>query len=46
MDTEDVCSSYRVALQALQGLEADLPRHIYLENEVLFPLTRRLAEAA
>jgi regulator of cell morphogenesis and NO signaling len=42
----DVCSSYRVALQALEGLEADLLRHIRLENDVLFPQARELAATA
>lgn len=42
----DICSSYRVALQALEGLEADLLQHIHLENEVLFPKAREMAKAA
>lgn len=40
----DTCTSYRIALQALESLEADLQRHIYLENEVLFPQALALAQ--
>lgn len=42
----DICSSYRVALQALQILEADILQHIHVENDVLFPIARELAKAA
>lgn len=42
----DICPSYRVALQALEGLEADLLRHIQLEDGVLFPQARDLAKTA
>ena len=31
------CASYRALYQALEELEADLHRHIHLENSVLFP---------
>jgi regulator of cell morphogenesis and NO signaling len=41
----DGCASYRVAMQALEGLEADLLRHIELENGELFPKARDLAAA-
>jgi len=40
----DACTSYRIAVQALENLEADLQRHIYLENEVLFPQALALAQ--
>ncbi|MBM4202411.1 MAG: iron-sulfur cluster repair di-iron protein [Gammaproteobacteria bacterium] len=40
----DACASYRTVLQALEGLEADLMRHIHLENNVLFPRARQLAD--
>ncbi len=33
----DLCTSYRIALQAMENLEADLLRHIHLDNEALFP---------
>ena len=41
----DLCTSYRIALQAMENLEADLLRHIQLENEVLFPRAREMASA-
>lgn len=40
----DTCTSYRIALQALEKLESDLLRHIQLENEVLFPQALALAQ--
>jgi len=40
----DACASHRIALQALENLEADLLRHIHLENEVLFPQALALAQ--
>lgn len=33
----DGCQTYRVAMQMLAAFEADLHRHIHLENNVLFP---------
>jgi regulator of cell morphogenesis and NO signaling len=33
----DACASYRALYQALADLEADLHRHIHLENNILFP---------
>ncbi len=33
----DACVSYRTLYEALEGFEADLHRHIHLENNVLFP---------
>ncbi len=33
----DACISYRTLYEALQGFEADLHRHIHLENNLLFP---------
>lgn len=35
----DGCQTYRVAFQMLSEFEADLHRHIHLENNVLFPTT-------
>jgi regulator of cell morphogenesis and NO signaling len=46
LPAEDVCSSYRVVLRALQAFEANLLQHIYLENERLFPMARDMAKAA
>ncbi len=40
----DLCTSYRIALQAMENLEADLLRHIRLENEVLFPQALALVQ--
>jgi len=42
----DACTSYRIAMLALERLEADLLRHIQLENEVLFPQALAMAQAA
>ena len=36
------CGSYRALYQRLAELQADLQRHIYLENELLFPRARAL----
>jgi len=33
----DACPSYRALYQGLQAFEADLHRHIHLENNILFP---------
>jgi regulator of cell morphogenesis and NO signaling len=33
----NACNTYRALFQGLQELEADLHRHIHLENNVLFP---------
>jgi regulator of cell morphogenesis and NO signaling len=38
------CATYRSAYRALEALERDLMRHIHLENNVLFPAARALAE--
>jgi len=40
----ELCTSYRIALQAMENLEADLLQHIQLENEVLFPQALALAQ--
>lgn len=40
----DGCASYHSAYRALEELERDLMRHIHLENNVLFPEARKLAE--
>ncbi len=41
----DICTSYRIALQSLESLEADLLLHIHLENKVLFAQARTLAQS-
>lgn len=33
----DACTTYRLSFAALQAFEADLHRHIHLENNILFP---------
>ena len=33
----DGCNTYRVGLEKLKAFEADLHRHIHLENNILFP---------
>ena len=40
----DACNTYRALFAGLRDLEADLHRHIHLENAVLFPLARAMAE--
>jgi len=40
----EACNTYRALFAGLQDLEEDLQRHIHLENSVLFPVARRLAE--
>lgn len=34
---EDACTTYRVTYQELHAFEADLHRHVHLENNILFP---------
>lgn len=34
---EDACNSYRIMLESLARLEQDMHRHVYKENNVLFP---------
>lgn len=34
---EDACSTYKVLFKELEEFEADLHRHIHLENNILFP---------
>jgi len=43
---EDACNTFRVMLHALEELEADLHRHVHLENNVLFPEVLAAEEAA
>lgn len=42
----DGCATYRVCFQELEAFEADLQRHIHLENNVLFPKTLALERIA
>jgi regulator of cell morphogenesis and NO signaling len=41
----EACNTYRALFAGLAELEADLHRHIHLENSVLFPAARGLQEA-
>ena len=41
---EGACTSFRALYAGLAAFEADMHRHVHLENEVLFPRARR-AEA-
>ncbi len=42
---EDACGTYRVCLEELRAFEADLHRHVHLENNILFPKARALEAA-
>jgi regulator of cell morphogenesis and NO signaling len=46
----DACTTFKVAYQELQAFEADLHRHVHLENNILFPkaidLERQVRSAA
>ncbi len=39
---EDACTTYKVTYQELEAFEADLHRHVHLENNILFPKALRL----
>lgn len=41
----DACTTYRAAFAKLQEFEADLHRHVHLENNILFPRARSAAAA-
>jgi regulator of cell morphogenesis and NO signaling len=38
------CATYNALYRELQALEADIHRHIHLENNVMFPAVRRLID--
>lgn len=38
----DACETYKVAFAMLQAFEADLHKHIHLENNILFPAAQKL----
>lgn len=42
----DACTTYRATYSKLEEFEADLHRHVHLENNVLFPRARAAAESA
>jgi len=39
---DDACNTWRVMLDALRNLEADLHQHIHKENNILFPRAQQL----
>jgi regulator of cell morphogenesis and NO signaling len=39
---DDACTTYRVCLQELETFERDLHEHVHLENNILFPMARRM----
>lgn len=43
---EDACSTYRVLFKEIEEFEADLHRHIHLENNILFPKSIELEKEA
>jgi len=42
----DACNTYRALFAGLADLDADLHRHIHLENHVLFPAAEKLFQGA
>lgn len=43
---DDACNTYRVSYSMLKEFEADLHRHIHLENNILFPKAQALEGVA
>lgn len=41
---EDACTTHRVCLEELRFFEQDLHQHVHLENNILFPLAKKLLE--
>ncbi len=41
----DACITYSTLYRELQGLEVDIHRHVHLENNILIPTVRTLAES-
>jgi regulator of cell morphogenesis and NO signaling len=40
---EDACTTHRVCLHELSSFEQDLHQHVHLENNILFPMARKMA---
>ncbi|MES2330711.1 MAG: iron-sulfur cluster repair di-iron protein [Bacteroidota bacterium] len=40
---EDACTTHRICLDELRFFEQDLHQHVHLENNILFPMARRMA---
>lgn len=43
---QDACNTYRVMLEGLAALEADLHQHVHKENNILFPRAIELTQGA
>jgi regulator of cell morphogenesis and NO signaling len=41
---EDACTTHRVCLDELRYFEQDLHQHVHLENNILFPMAKKMAE--
>jgi len=41
---EDACTTHRVCLEELRFFEQDLHQHVHLENNILFPMAKKMAE--
>jgi regulator of cell morphogenesis and NO signaling len=39
---ESACTTFKVVLQELKSFEEDLHQHVHLENNLLFPLAKRM----
>lgn len=42
---ENACNTFRIAYAELEAFEADLHRHVHLENNILFPAAAQMAQA-
>ena len=40
----DACTTFRVSLAELKEFEEDLHKHVHLENNILFPLAKRMLQ--
>jgi regulator of cell morphogenesis and NO signaling len=38
---EDACTTFKVCLEELKAFEEDLHKHVYLENNILFPMAEK-----
>jgi regulator of cell morphogenesis and NO signaling len=41
----DACTTYKLSYASLQAFEADLHKHVHLENNILFPRAQQLLKA-
>lgn len=41
---EDACTTHRVCLEELRFFEQDLHQHVHLENNILFPMAKKMVE--